>query len=181
MSSPMNLPISSIMDKWALKVIVATHFLLTVWALLASNFLPSGYLYMNTIITLTGLWSIAMQDNKDSVQMFFIFHLISILTDIIFLGVMFGPAQTKYCQDGNQRCSDFRFSAGMAIINLLIKPLSACFLFMELRRRGGIYTSFPGNPGSSGYENIDQPIPTNQQVEAAQPHQSAMERPYLPQ
>ena len=69
----------------------------------------------------------------------------------------------------------------MAIINLLIKPLSAFFLVVEVRRRDGVYTSFPGNPVSSGYENIDQPIPTNQQVEAAQPHQSAMERPYLPQ
>ncbi|XP_038076808.1 type-1 angiotensin II receptor-associated protein-like [Patiria miniata] len=184
MSNPnplsLNLPIG--MDKWVLKIVVATHFLLTVWAQLL-NFLPPGYLYMNVIIILTGLWAIAMPESKDSMHMFFIFHIMSILTDIIFLGVFFGPAQLAHCYPSGitGTCSDFRFSAGMAIINLIIKPLSAIFLFMELRRRGGVYTNFPGHPGSSGYENIDQPIPTNQQVEAAQPHQSAMDKPYLPQ
>ncbi|XP_022090118.1 type-1 angiotensin II receptor-associated protein-like [Acanthaster planci] len=179
--NPLNLPLGSIMDKWVLKIIVATHFLLTVWAQLGV-FLPSGYEYMNIILILTGLWAVAMPESKDSMHMFFIFHLMSILTDIIFLGVFFGPSQDSLCSGiTTTACSNFRFSAGMAIINLIIKPLSAIFLFMELRRRSGAYTGFPGHPGSSGYENIDQPIPTNQQVEAAQPHQSALDKPYLPQ
>ena len=71
----------------------------------------------------------------------------------------------------------------MAIINLLVKPLTLAVILLEFRKRGGEY-SMPGLPGgappSRGYENIDHSIPTNQQVEAAQ-SPSSLDKPYIPQ
>ncbi|XP_044093097.1 type-1 angiotensin II receptor-associated protein isoform X3 [Neovison vison] len=54
-----------------------------------------------------------------------------------------------------------RFGAGMAILSLLLKPLSCCFVYHMYRERGGelpLCTGFLGTSQErSGYQTIDSP------------------------
>ncbi|XP_072040767.1 type-1 angiotensin II receptor-associated protein-like [Amphiura filiformis] len=172
----------NMLDKISLKIVVSVHFVLTVFAYM-HPFLQPVYCYMNTIILLTGLWAIATPDSKDSVLMFVVFHAVSILMDIILLGVYYDDGKKGVGCPDSDYCGRFRFSAAMAIINLLLKPVTLVVLGLEFRKRGGEY-SMPGFPGmppaTQGYENIDHSIPTNQQVESAQ-SPSSLDRPYIPQ
>ncbi|XP_071480290.1 type-1 angiotensin II receptor-associated protein-like [Diadema antillarum] len=158
-------------------VVVGVQFVLTVWASMG-GWIDSGYVYMNTIILITGLMAIMMPESAESVLMMLIFEILSILMDIIFLGIYF---PTTHCTDQFvPNCSTMKFGAGMCILNLLLKPVAIYLLFREYNRRGGDYgdLSFP-NPTVRGYENIDQSIPTNNQVEEAHPPAS-LDKPYTP-
>ncbi|XP_071476913.1 type-1 angiotensin II receptor-associated protein-like [Diadema antillarum] len=175
--SPSQFLAMSLVDKFALKVVVGVQFVLTVWASMG-GWIDSGYVYMNTIILITGLMAIMMPESAESVLMMLIFEILSILMDIIFLGIYF---PTTHCTDQFvTNCSTMKFGAGMCILNLLLKPVAIYLLFREYNRRGGDYgdLSFP-NPTVRGYENIDQSIPTNNQVEEAHPPAS-LDKPYTP-
>ncbi|XP_037585685.1 type-1 angiotensin II receptor-associated protein isoform X1 [Cebus imitator] len=54
-----------------------------------------------------------------------------------------------------------RFGAGMAILSLLLKPLSCCFIYHMYRERGGellVHTGFLGSSQDrSAYQTIDSP------------------------
>ncbi|XP_073937443.1 type-1 angiotensin II receptor-associated protein isoform X2 [Castor canadensis] len=53
-----------------------------------------------------------------------------------------------------------RFSAGMAILSLLLKPFSCCLVYHMHRERGGVlpfHTDFPGPQEHSAYQTIDSP------------------------
>ncbi|XP_063965212.1 type-1 angiotensin II receptor-associated protein-like [Lytechinus pictus] len=155
-------------------VVVGVQFVLTVWASMG-GWIDSGYVYMNSIILITGLMAIMMPESPESVFMMLIFEILSILMDIIFLGIYFPRI---HCVEVN--CSTMRFGAGMCILNLLLKPVAIYLLFREYNRRGGDYgdLNFP-NPTVRGYENIDQSLPTNNQVEEAHPPAS-IDKPYTP-
>nr|XP_054768883.1 type-1 angiotensin II receptor-associated protein-like [Lytechinus pictus] len=155
-------------------VVVGVQFVLTVWASMG-GWIDSGYVYMNSIILITGLMAIMMPESPESVFMMIIFEILSILMDIIFLGIYFPRI---HCVEVN--CSTMRFGAGMCILNLLLKPVAIYLLFREYNRRGGDYgdLNFP-NPTVRGYENIDQSLPTNNQVEEAHPPAS-IDKPYTP-
>ncbi|XP_072175030.1 type-1 angiotensin II receptor-associated protein-like [Diadema setosum] len=175
--SPSQFLAMSLVDKFALKVVVGVQFVLTVWASMG-GWIDSGYVYMNTIILITGLMAIMMPESAESVLMMLIFEILSILMDIIFLGIYF--PQTHCTDQFVANCSTKKFGAGMCILNLLLKPVAIYLLFREYNRRGGDYgdLSFP-NPTVRGYENIDQSIPTNNQVEEAHPPAS-LDKPYTP-
>ncbi|XP_071944450.1 type-1 angiotensin II receptor-associated protein-like [Antedon mediterranea] len=153
-----------------LKAVVIIHFVLTIWAS-QSGFLPDAYLIMNITIIFCGLWAIAHSESIDSIQMYLFLHVISIAMDIIFLAVFF---DTPY-----KDSSSVKFSKTMSIINLLVKPLSSFILLVHFRNRGGQYSSYP-SPSASGYENVDQPLPSNSQVEAAN-SPTSFQKPYIPQ
>ncbi|XP_041479922.1 type-1 angiotensin II receptor-associated protein-like [Lytechinus variegatus] len=172
--SPSEFLTMGLVDKFALKVVVGVQFVLTVWASMG-GWIDSGYVYMNSIILITGLMAIMMPESPESVFMMLIFEILSILMDIIFLGIYFPRI---HCVEVN--CSTMRFGAGMCILNLLLKPVAIYLLFREYNRRGGDYgdLNFP-NPTVRGYENIDQSLPTNNQVEEAHPPAS-IDKPYTP-
>lgn len=59
--------------------------------------------------------------------------ILTILTDIIHFGIYYHAGDYKSIEDL------FRFSAGMAIFSLLLKPASCFFVYQMYRERGGEY------------------------------------------
>ncbi|XP_064598722.1 type-1 angiotensin II receptor-associated protein-like [Liolophura sinensis] len=167
-----------------LKGFVLTHFVLTVWASMSAMF-PVSYIYCHGIVILTGILAILHEESHTRVLMFLIFNIISVPLDVIFLSIFQPMAYDifEHPNAGTGARNLYRFSLGMSIVNLLIKPLTCLVTFRIYQERGGSYADInipvPGlqafGTGSGTrtgqYENIDQPVPTNQ-VETASPHQS---------
>ncbi|XP_014888677.1 type-1 angiotensin II receptor-associated protein isoform X2 [Poecilia latipinna] len=110
-----------------LKAIVLAHWLLTVWG---SMGLLSSYAWSNFSVLAVGVWAIAQRDSIDAVLMFLMGLAVTILTDIIHFGIFY-PPQLLVAVSG--------FSAGMAILSLLLKPVSCFFVYQMYRERGGDY------------------------------------------
>ncbi|XP_068568691.1 type-1 angiotensin II receptor-associated protein [Cebidichthys violaceus] len=135
-----------------LKAIVLVHWLLTVWACMAS-WLPISFAWGNFSVLAVGVWAIAQRDSIDAVLMFLMGMVVTILTDIVHFGIFYPvndfAAETR-----------FRFSAGMAILSLLLKPASCFFVYQMYRERGGDYNVNFGFPSVSrnrdAYQSIDQ-------------------------
>ncbi|KAM3878247.1 type-1 angiotensin II receptor-associated protein [Diretmus argenteus] len=134
-----------------LKAIVLVHWLLTVWGSMA--WLPSSFSWGNFSILAVGVWAIAQRDSIDAVLMFLIGMVVTILTDIIHFGIYYEESE------GGSR-DLFRFSAGMAILSLLLKPVSCFFVYQMYRERGGEYNVNLGFPtvtrNRDAYQSIDQ-------------------------
>ncbi|XP_014888676.1 type-1 angiotensin II receptor-associated protein isoform X1 [Poecilia latipinna] len=131
-----------------LKAIVLAHWLLTVWG---SMGLLSSYAWSNFSVLAVGVWAIAQRDSIDAVLMFLMGLAVTILTDIIHFGIFY-PPQLLVAVSG--------FSAGMAILSLLLKPVSCFFVYQMYRERGGDYNVNFGFPTVSRnrdtYQSIDQ-------------------------
>ncbi|KAJ7998612.1 hypothetical protein DPEC_G00206700 [Dallia pectoralis] len=138
-----------------LKAIVLVHWILTVWGCMA--WLPPSYAWGNFSVLAVGVWAIAQRDSIDAVLMFLIGIAATILTDIIHCGIYYPPEEAI-----SERNRDtFRFSAGMAILNLLLKPVSCFFVYQMYKERGGDYNvNFAGFPSVTrtrdAYQSIDQ-------------------------
>lgn len=74
---------------------------------------------------------------------FLVGMVVTILTDIIHFGIFF-PFYDLGIIKGRDL---YRFSAGMAILSLLLKPVSCFFVYQMYRERGGDYNV---NFGESG-------------------------------
>ncbi|RVE72513.1 hypothetical protein OJAV_G00038850 [Oryzias javanicus] len=143
-----------------LKAIVVVHWLLTVWACMAwpslsfmwGNFPASSV--MNAAVGVVSAGRAIARGNSRgaAVLMFLVGITVTILTDIIHFGVYFSSSLFD--------SSVFRFSAGMAILNLLLKPASCFFVYQMYRERGGEYSVNFGFPSVSrnreAYQSIDQ-------------------------
>ncbi|XP_029989265.1 type-1 angiotensin II receptor-associated protein isoform X2 [Sphaeramia orbicularis] len=116
-----------------LKAIVLVHWLLTVWGCMA--WLPPSFSWGNFTVLAIGVWAIAQRDSIDAVLMFLMGMAVTILTDIIHFGIYY-PLNDFALDRGRDA---FRFSAGMAILNLLLKPVSCFFVYQMYRERGGDY------------------------------------------
>ncbi|XP_051767521.1 type-1 angiotensin II receptor-associated protein isoform X2 [Ctenopharyngodon idella] len=113
-----------------LKAIVLVHWILTVWACLYP-WLPTSYVLGNGSVLAVGVWAIAQRDSIDAVLLFLIGLAATILTDIVHFGLCYvTPANLPDL---------FRFSAGMAILSLVLKPVSCFFVYQMYRERGGEY------------------------------------------
>ncbi|XP_013393585.1 type-1 angiotensin II receptor-associated protein isoform X3 [Lingula anatina] len=174
-----------------LKVVVIVHFILTTWALLVAFQSPS-YQYMNLGLTFVGVLAIINTESIEAVLLLMVLMLFSILQDIVCLG-LFEPAARAVYENASYNNwtmkNTYRFSLGMTILNLLIKPFTCFMLYRVYQERGGSMgdlnipgldaANFPGFGGQKGpYENIDQPVPSNN-VETASPHHS-IEKPQDP-
>ncbi|CAL8336696.1 unnamed protein product [Lota lota] len=142
-----------------LKAIILVHWLLTLWGCM--NGLPASFAWGNFSVLAVGVWAIGQRDSVDAVLMLLIGMGLTILTDIIHFGVY-------YPSESNTNSSDsFRFSASMAILSLLLKPVSCFFVYQMYRERGGDYNLNFGFPSvtrdRSAYTSIDQ------QAQAADP------------
>ncbi|KAK6177757.1 hypothetical protein SNE40_015795 [Patella caerulea] len=161
-----------------LKVIVFTHFILSMWASQSRAFLPNSYVYLNAFVLVFGIIGIFNHESSDAILLFIVGLLMSIVQDIIFLGI-YEPRGQKIIKNSelpnqpevHDLVGEFRFSLGMCILNLIIKPVTIFLLLRILRSRTTDYDRFniPGVPNIPGfgagatsggtYENIDQPSP----------------------
>ncbi|XP_075406983.1 type-1 angiotensin II receptor-associated protein [Tenrec ecaudatus] len=136
-----------------LKAILLAHWLLTTWGC----FIFSGpYAWANFTILALGVWAVAQRDSIDAISMFLVGLAVTILLDIIHISIFYprvGLSDTG------------RFAAGMAILSLLLKPISCCFLYHMYRERGGevqVHIGFLGpSPERSAYQTIDSPEAPN--------------------
>ncbi|XP_049893156.1 type-1 angiotensin II receptor-associated protein [Epinephelus moara] len=137
-----------------LKAIVMVHWLLTVWGCMA--WLPTSFAWGNFSVLAVGVWAIAQRDSIDAVLMFLMGMFVTIVTDIIHFGIFY-PMNDFAAESGRNA---FRFSAGMAILSLLLKPASCFFVYQMYRERGGDYNVNFGFPSVSrnrdAYQSIDQ-------------------------
>uniref|UniRef100_A0A3Q4MN93 Angiotensin II receptor-associated protein n=1 Tax=Neolamprologus brichardi TaxID=32507 RepID=A0A3Q4MN93_NEOBR len=125
-----------------LKAIVLVHWLLTV--------LSVAFTWANFSVLAVGVWAIAQRDSIDAVIMFLIGMILTILTDIVHLGIFYSLGDSSDL---------FRFGAGMTILNLLLKPISCFFVYQMYRERGGDYNInfFPSvSRNRDAYQSIDQ-------------------------
>ncbi|KAM9370210.1 type-1 angiotensin II receptor-associated protein isoform 1-T1 [Phaethornis superciliosus] len=134
-----------------LKAIILVHWLLTVWGCMNYMF-PASYAWGNFSVLAVGIWAIVQRDSLDAIVMFLAGLLLTVLTDIIHVSVFYPP--------NNHLTDAKRFSAGMAIFSLLLKPVSCYLLYRMYRERGGEYSLSIGVPRAgqdrSTYESIDQ-------------------------
>uniref|UniRef100_A0A672J6X6 Angiotensin II receptor-associated protein n=2 Tax=Salarias fasciatus TaxID=181472 RepID=A0A672J6X6_SALFA len=116
--------------------------------------LPESFAWGNFGVLAVGVWAIAQRDSIDAVLMFLMGMVVTILTDIIHFGIYY-PVN-EFAERGRDA---FRFSAGMAILNLLLKPASCFFVYQMYRERGGDYNFNFGFPSVSrnrdAYQSID--------------------------
>ncbi|XP_009459229.1 PREDICTED: type-1 angiotensin II receptor-associated protein [Nipponia nippon] len=113
---------------------------------------PASYAWGNFSVLAVGIWAIVQRDSLDAIMMFLTGLLLTVLTDIIHISVFYPP--NKYLTDAK------RFSVGMAIFSLLLKPASCYLVYRMYRERGGEYTLNIGvthaGRDRSTYEPIDQ-------------------------
>ncbi|KAG8434771.1 hypothetical protein GDO86_012934 [Hymenochirus boettgeri] len=119
-----------------IKAIVFVHWLLTIFACMI-DWLPRAFSLSNITILAVGVWAVAQRDSIDAIFMFFIGMLISIITDILLFALFFAGSEKSF-ESGPLR-DLFRFSAGMAILSLLLKPLSCFLIYHMYHERGGEY------------------------------------------
>ncbi|XP_076365266.1 type-1 angiotensin II receptor-associated protein-like isoform X2 [Tachypleus tridentatus] len=127
------------------------HFILSLWAL-QSPWLPYSYLYYNLIFVGCLLWSLQWKDSDEPVFMALVIDAISILLDVATISLY-------YKNTHNYTLLGIKFSAGMCILNLILRVVSVFILFRVFQQRGGRYNDLDilGVPsGSRGiYDNID--------------------------
>ncbi|XP_053547439.1 type-1 angiotensin II receptor-associated protein [Bombina bombina] len=140
-----------------LKAIVFVHWLLTVFACMYP-WLPDAYTWANFSVVAMGVWAVAQKDSVDATSMFLIGVIITVVTDILLFALYFADGESRTEQSAARDL--FRFSSGMAILSLLLKPLSCFFVYHMYRERGGECTislgAFrPGARDRSSYQTID--------------------------
>lgn len=137
----------------SLKTIILVHWLLTSWGCLMS-WLPPAYAWSNFTVLAVGVWAVAQRDSVDAIFMFLAGMVITIIMDIIDFSIYYPAAEM------NINNSTFRFSAGMAILSLILKPLSCFCAYQMYRERGGENTINVGfitiSSVHSTYQTIDQ-------------------------
>ncbi|NXA40549.1 ATRAP protein, partial [Eudromia elegans] len=90
---------------------------------------PTSYAWGNFSVLAVGIWAIVQRDSLDAIMMFLSGLLLTVLTDIIHISVFY-PAK-------NSLTDLKRFTVGMAILSLLLKPVSCYFVYQMYRERGG--------------------------------------------
>ncbi|XP_021273335.1 type-1 angiotensin II receptor-associated protein isoform X2 [Numida meleagris] len=136
----------------SLKAIILVHWLLTMWGCMNNSF-PASYAWGNFSVLAVGIWAIVQRDSLDAIVMFLTGLLLTVLTDIIHISIYY-PLHS-YLIDVK------RFSMGMAIFSLLLKPGSCYFVYRMYRERGGEYVFNIDLESSSdshfAYNAIDRP------------------------
>lgn len=130
-----------------LKVILLVHWLLTTWGCLAFS---GSYAWGNFTILALGVWAVAQRDSVDAIGMFLGGLVATIFLDIIYISIFYSSVAVG---------DTGRFSAGMAIFSLLLKPFSCCLVYHMHRERGGelpLHSDFFGpSQEHSAYQTID--------------------------
>lgn len=123
-----------------LKAILLVHWLLTTWGCIVFQ---GPYAWTNFPILALGVWAMAQRDSVDAISMFLGGLVATIFLDVIYIGIFYPRSNLS---------DTVRFSAGMAILNLILKPISCFFVYHMYRERGGFLG--PSEERSS-YQPID--------------------------
>ncbi|KAG8505577.1 Type-1 angiotensin II receptor-associated protein [Galemys pyrenaicus] len=86
------------------------------------------YAWANFSILALGVWAVAQPDSVDAISMFLGGLATTIFLDIVHISIFY--PRSSLSDTG-------RFSAGMAILSLLLKPFSCCLVYHMYRERGG--------------------------------------------
>lgn len=115
---------------WPSSVIESCLFLFfpSFWRGDQYGWLPASYLFCNLAVLALGVWAIASASNEDASQLFLLGMLFTIIHDIIIIAI---------CYTSDNPASHYRFCVGMAILSLILKPLSCLLIFQNHRNRGG--------------------------------------------
>lgn len=139
-----------------LKIIFFVHLVLTTLGCQGS-WSPDSYLLYNLLFLGTILWTIHHKDSEEPVIMATCTDVIAFLLDAITLAVYFPSCD---------HCPGERFSASMAIINMIGRPISCLMLYKAFQERdgnlaalgiGGNFGDILGSTTRSPYEDIDRP------------------------
>ncbi|XP_059143333.1 type-1 angiotensin II receptor-associated protein-like [Physella acuta] len=157
-----------------LRVIWLVHFVLTSWAIL-SPWMSSTYLYTHVVVLAFGFWALVSSDNVEAVFMFLLTLVFSVLNDIICIS-LYAPRGRAIFSLDSDRLHEYRFSLGMAITNLIIKPVTIFFTYRIYQSRAQGTDFNTGIPGlGSGqtvhghYDNIDNTPPPGGYDKSAPP------------
>ncbi|NWR59664.1 ATRAP protein, partial [Bucorvus abyssinicus] len=90
---------------------------------------PTSYAWGNFSVLAVGIWAIVQRDSLDAIMMFLAGLLLTVLTDIIHISVFYPR--------NHNLTDEIRFSIGMAIFSLLLKPVSCYLAYRMYRERGG--------------------------------------------
>nr|XP_002131411.1 type-1 angiotensin II receptor-associated protein-like [Ciona intestinalis] len=131
------------MPSISIKAIVLVHWILVMWTTL--GWAPSSFLYPNLSVLIVGFWAVADKQSVDAVFMFIVMQIGSVIVDIVNLSLYFPPYNAV---------GQAKFSAGMAILNLILKPFSTILLYQMYSDRGGQYNINFG-PNTPSYDQID--------------------------
>ncbi|XP_050687977.1 type-1 angiotensin II receptor-associated protein-like [Eriocheir sinensis] len=142
-----------------LKGIFLAHLILTVWSYYSACLNTGSTLYNGAFLFLV-LWSILHRDSEDAPLMALLLNLMAIFLDVMAL-VLGWPRISS---------SLVRFGLAMAVLNLILRPITSLMLQRVLHERSGSYGSYGpsgldrifGGTRRSPYEDIDQPTQTNQ-------------------
>jgi len=111
-----------------LKFLLYLHGVLTFWAFLVA-YLGESYIWSNAFCIFLFIFSLLFPTNKSAVELLLVLFSFTILNDIICLGTFTTQSLLDYADHKT------KFSFAMALINLLIKPVSVFFIFQEWRKR----------------------------------------------
>ncbi|XP_063410404.1 type-1 angiotensin II receptor-associated protein-like isoform X1 [Mytilus trossulus] len=133
-------------SKIVLKVTVIIHFILIVWAS-TSSFLPESYIYMNLFVLLISVLANVHSKSEEAVFLFFVLHCITIGQDMLFIGIYqpIGDATYEVDRQPNTIKNVYRFSLGICILNLIIKPVTAFLVYKVWQERRGNPVTLPCN------------------------------------
>ncbi|XP_066996700.1 type-1 angiotensin II receptor-associated protein [Anabrus simplex] len=140
-----------------LKIILVIHFFLSTWGM-QGDWSTNSYLFYNLLFFITLLWAIHQREAQEPIEIALFIGVSSILLDIIVLTVRFPSSLARTGE---------RFSAGMAILNLLIRPVTSMVLYRIHADRTGTSGAFSNNFGglfgasnaqNAPYEDIDRGV-----------------------
>uniref|UniRef100_T1IDS6 Uncharacterized protein n=1 Tax=Rhodnius prolixus TaxID=13249 RepID=T1IDS6_RHOPR len=117
------------------------HLIFLSWALI-TNWSPSAYFFYNILFLILLLWGIAAKGNVEPLEMAQIVNIISLVLDIFVVSIFFPRSGIGV-----------KMSACMAIINILIRPVTLSILRNEIRYRrdggtGSHYQDIDSTPGT---------------------------------
>ncbi|KAM4015115.1 type-1 angiotensin II receptor-associated protein [Anomaloglossus baeobatrachus] len=118
-----------------LKAIIFVHWLLTIFACIFPGWLPDAYYLSNFLVLAVGVWAVAQRDSVDAIFMFMVGLVVTIVLDILILALFY--AHAEQASETLPQRDLFRFSGGMAILSLILKPLSCFFIYHMYLERGG--------------------------------------------
>ncbi|XP_069675912.1 type-1 angiotensin II receptor-associated protein isoform X2 [Periplaneta americana] len=135
-----------------IKVVFLVHFILTAWGV-QGHWCPMSYLFYNLMFFMILLWAIHHKEGDEPMQMAVAVSALSIFLDVIVISMYFPDSYRSE-----------RFSVGMAILNLIIRPVTTLVLYrIYVERASAAGAPLPtifgvGATQRSPYEDIDSAV-----------------------
>ncbi|XP_018325833.1 uncharacterized protein LOC108737474 [Agrilus planipennis] len=133
-----------------LKVIFLVHVIFVSLACMG-GWSTNAYLFYNSILIISLLWGIYHPESDEPIQLGIVMNAISIILDILLL--CFSFPSNHWARES--------FSAAVAILHLLARPISIIFLGKIHQERSGTGIDLFGGRNRS-YEDMDRSTPPTQ-------------------